>query len=184
MPIFIINYINLNCLTYAGRGILYRKMSSENANGQDVGSKTIPKQASSLKKGDFIVIKGRPCKIIGMSTSKTGKHGGAKIHFIAIDIFTGKKYEDIVSSTHNVDVPIVKKVEYPLLDIDDENFCSLMDVVGDLGGDMKSDIKLPEGELGNEIRNAFENNDNDKEIMVTVQSALDDEQIVSWKYTK
>ena len=148
-------------------------------NGEDVGSKTIPKQASSLKKGDFIVIKGRPCKITAMSTSKTGKHGGAKIHFVTIDIFTGKKYEDIVSSTHNVDVPIVKKVEYQLLDIDDENFCSLMET-----DDMKSDIKLPDDELGTEIRDAFENNDNDREILVTVQSALDEEQIVSWKYNK
>ena len=32
----------------------------------------------------------RPCKIVEMSTSKTGKHGHAKVHMVAIDIFTGK----------------------------------------------------------------------------------------------
>jgi hypothetical protein len=52
---------------------------------------------------------GRPCKIVDMSTSKTGKHGHAKVHLVAIDvsgfpqyfvsqhlqIFTGKKLASI-----------------------------------------------------------------------------------------
>lgn len=59
---------------------------------------------------------GRPCKIVDMSTSKTGKHGHAKVHLVAIDvskilcssiyiylisdqIFTGKK---LVSSSATV----------------------------------------------------------------------------------
>jgi len=29
---------------------------------------------------------GRPCKIVDMSTSKTGKHGHAKVHLVAIDV--------------------------------------------------------------------------------------------------
>ena len=45
--------------------------------------------AGSLKKGDFIMIKGHPCKILEVTTSKTGKHGHAKANITATDIITG-----------------------------------------------------------------------------------------------
>jgi hypothetical protein len=50
------------------------------------------------------MIKGHACKIIDMSTSKTGKHGHAKCKFMAADIFDGGKHEMVETSTHNVDV--------------------------------------------------------------------------------
>jgi len=54
-------------------------------------SDTYPQQCSALRKNGHVMIKGRPCKIVEMSTSKTGKHGHAKVHMVALDIFTGKK---------------------------------------------------------------------------------------------
>lgn len=33
-----------------------------------------------------VVIKNRPCKIVDMSTSKTGKHGHAKVNLVGIDV--------------------------------------------------------------------------------------------------
>lgn len=48
--------------------------------GGDAGaSETYPQQCSALRKGGHVLLKGRPCKIAEMSTSKTGKHGHAKV---------------------------------------------------------------------------------------------------------
>ena len=78
-------------------------------------SATYPMQCSALRKNGFVVIKQRPCKIVEMSTSKTGKHGHAKVHLVAIDIFTNKKLEDLSPSTHNMEVPHVTRKEYQLV---------------------------------------------------------------------
>lgn len=111
-----------------------------------------------------------------MSTSKTGKHGHAKCNFTAIDIFTGKKYEDIIPSTHTAHVPVVTRKEYSLVDISADGFCSLMDDEGNV----REDVTLPDypDNFSREITNAFESG---KPHSVTVVAAMGKDQIVALK---
>merc|ERR1712080_84601 len=127
-----------------------------------------------LSKRTIMFIKEHPCKVVETSTSKTGKHGHAKVHMVGIDIFTGKKYEEICPSTHNMNVPNVNRTEYMLLDISDDDFLSLM--IPD--GSTKEDLKIPEGEIGEKLREAFNNG---KEVTVQVLSAMGMEQAKSFK---
>jgi translation initiation factor 5A len=136
-------------------------------------STTYPMQCSALRKNGHVVIKGRPCKIVDMSTSKTGKHGHAKVHLVAIDIFTQKKLEDICPSTHNMDVPNVTRTEYQLVNIDD-GYLNLM--TND--GTAKDDVKVPEGDLGKQIQDGYEEG---KDLLVTIVAAMGEEQAMSFK---
>ena len=153
-------------------------MSEEAEEFESVGSgasKTAPKQCSAIKKGGHAVLKGRPCKVVETSTSKTGKHGHAKVHMVGIDIFNGKKYEEICPSTHNMDVPEVNRVEYTLLDISDDGYASLM--LPD--GSTKDDLKVVVGtEIGDGLKAAF---DDGKDLLVSVLSAMNEEAIIAWK---
>jgi len=97
-----------------------------------------PIEAGAARKGGFLVIKGRPCKIVDVSKAKVGKHGAAKCHFIGIDIFTAKKLECICPASAGLSQPIVERIEYQLCDIADDGYLSLM--TG--GGDMRDDIKV------------------------------------------
>merc|ERR1712083_596781 len=88
----------------------------------------------------YLMIKGHPCKCQEVSTSKTGKHGHAKARIVALDIFTGKKYEDLCPTSHNLNVPFVKNTEYTLLDADKgSGAVSLLNE----SGDTKEDLNLP-----------------------------------------
>ncbi|KNZ79739.1 Eukaryotic translation initiation factor 5A [Termitomyces sp. J132] len=135
-------------------------------------------QCSALRKNGHVVIKGRPCKIVDMSTSKTGKHGHAKVHLVALDVgiflpITSILKEDISPSTHNMDVPNVSRNEYQLVNIDD-GFLNLM--TND--GVAKDDVKLPEGDLGKQIQSDF---DEGKDLLVTIISSMNEEAAISYK---
>ncbi|OWF41260.1 eukaryotic translation initiation factor 5A-1-like [Mizuhopecten yessoensis] len=148
---------------------------TEFGTGDAGSSTTVPQQCSALRKNGYVVIKEHPCKIVEMCTSKTGKHGHAKVHMTGLDIFTQKKYDDICPSTHNMSVPIVIRLDLQVVDVsrDEDGYMSLMNDNGELAY-----VKSSQGGLGKEIRKRFENDEN---LSVTVIKAMGEEAVQSFK---
>jgi translation initiation factor 5A len=144
--------------------------------GEAGASETIPMEAGQIRKGGLIMIKGQPCKVVDVSTSKTGKHGHAKCNFTATNIFNNKKLEDMIPSTHGTTVPVISRTEYTLVDINDEDFLTLMDE----NGETREDLKLPgwPETYAAELRQEF---DEGKQLILTVLKACGQEQVMSHK---
>jgi translation initiation factor 5A len=147
----------------------------------DAGSShTYPMQAGSVRKGGHMMIKDKPCKVMDISTSKTGKHGHAKANITGVDIFTGKKYEDSCPTSHNVEVPNISRIEFQVLNVTDDGQISLLTD----SGETKDDLDLPkdtdgkEDETAAQIRQMFNEG---KSVLVTVVGACGFEKIMAVK---
>ena len=140
---------------------------------------TEPIRAGEIKKGMTVMLKGKPCKVIEVTTSKTGKHGHAKANITGLDIFTGKKYMDISPTSHNMTKPVVKTANWTLTDIQHSGELSLMDD----GGNQKEDMNLPaDVDLAAQIKDNFAKcNAAGIELYLTITSAMGIEQITAYK---
>eukprot|EP00055_Hartaetosiga_balthica_P002490 m.4153 g.4153 ORF g.4153 m.4153 type:complete len:149 (+) comp2180_c0_seq1:77-523(+) len=137
-------------------------------------SNVIPTQCSALRKGGHVVIKEQPCKIVDMSTSKTGKHGHAKVHMVAINIFNGKKLEDICPSTHNMNVPVIDRKEMQVIDMNEDGLTT-MDESGDTREFHKEAVK---DDTFAEMFKLFEDG---KDFTAIITSAMGTEKIMDCK---
>ena len=142
----------------------------------DAGASMCEKtDTNRLKNGSLIMIKGNPCKVTEVSTAKPGKHGSAKVILKGKDILTSKVYECTYHAGDMVDAPIVKRVEYTLLNIDDTTLQLLTQE-----GEVKEDVNLPEDDhlkdVANRIKNIFE--EGKKECLVTVLATMGKEVVI------
>merc|ERR1739848_283304 len=95
-------------------------------------------EAGQIRKGGYIMVKGKACKVKDVSVSKTGKHGHAKCKFAASDIFTGATCEELCPSTHSIDVPVVTKSNWMITGLEGDYVMLMNDE-----GDMREDLQLP-----------------------------------------
>lgn len=143
---------------------------------------TVPIRAGEVKKGSYLVMKGHPCKVISVSVSKTGKHGHAKANIDGLDVFTGKKYNEISPTSHNMTAPTLFRDEWQLTDISQDGNMTLMDE----NGTTKEDLDLPKdasgmtSPLGNELVTKFADVPDGKGLFVTVLRAMGREEVVDY----
>ena len=132
---------------------------------------------NKIRKGYVICVNNRPCKILSISTSKPGKHGSAKANMDTVDIFTNKKIVYSCGTTDNIHVPIVKKVDYQIMGIDmDDGYLFLLNY----HGDPKNDVRIANKKYLEELSEKYGLAQiQDKYLMVTVMSCMDNEKVVS-----
>jgi len=155
----------------------------------------IPADIGSIKKSDFVVLNGRPLKVVEVTHSSPGKHGHSKVfqpfislpfsnrffsiqvHLIGIDIFTGRRTEDVHPCGHIIQMPNVTKKDYTVVYIDDENYISLM---ADDTCNVRRDIQLEEdSDITRRLLDKY--NEGNGQIKVTVLKALGEEHIIAFK---
>lgn len=83
-------------------------------------------EAKELKEGKYILIDDIPCKVVGIETSKPGKHGAAKMRVTAIGVFDGQKKTWLGPSDQEVEVPIIERSTAQVVSVNG-NVANLMD---------------------------------------------------------
>lgn len=87
---------------------------------------TKPVSVGTLKKGSYVVLDGAASIVQDTQTSKSGKHGHAKVRLTAIGILDNKKREVVMPAHDNLESPIIEKKTAQVLSIL-ENKANVMD---------------------------------------------------------
>ena len=82
--------------------------------------------ATEARTGTVIMIEKEACIVKSTDTSKTGKHGHAKVRIEAIGIFDDKKRVFVVPGHERFEVPMINKLKGQVLGIQEK--ASIMDL--------------------------------------------------------
>eukprot|EP00316_Scyphosphaera_apsteinii_P022219 CAMPEP_0119311114 /NCGR_PEP_ID=MMETSP1333-20130426/21769_1 /TAXON_ID=418940 /ORGANISM="Scyphosphaera apsteinii, Strain RCC1455" /LENGTH=162 /DNA_ID=CAMNT_0007315425 /DNA_START=68 /DNA_END=556 /DNA_ORIENTATION=+ len=142
-------------------------------------SHTIPMQAGHIRKGSYIMVRARPCRVLSVDTKAPGKHGHAKCHFVGQDLFTSNKMELIVPAGHNTPVPVVKKTDMLFMWCSKDGYISCMDHVT---CKTRSDLKMPlDVELSSRIQRLSAEHGDEREVSIIVLAACGEEAVIDVK---
>jgi len=73
--------------------------------------------AKELKVGKYVLIDDIPCRVVGIESSKPGKHGSAKMRITAIGIFNGQKKTMLSPGDADVEVPMIERKTVQVMSI-------------------------------------------------------------------
>ncbi len=66
-------------------------------------------EVSKLKVNSYLLIDDVPYKVVSTTTSKSGKHGHAKVRLVAVGLFDESKKDLVFPGDAKVDVPLIDK---------------------------------------------------------------------------
>jgi len=84
-------------------------------------------EIGKIKEGRYIVIEDEPCKVLGIATSKPGKHGAAKARIDAVGNFDGMKRSIVQPVSAKTYIPVVERKSGQVISIAG-NMAQLMDM--------------------------------------------------------
>merc|ERR1712179_303528 len=148
---------------------------------QDAREGTVPISAGSIRKGMYVMLKGKPCKVTDYSTAKVGKHGSAKAKVIGVSIFDDTKNEEICPTSHNMLQPVVTRTTYQFMGLSatDTDYAMLYNHEMSTGGDpLRQDVKMPTDD-STKVANMVEAVDAGKYVSVVIISAVGEEKILT-----
>jgi translation initiation factor 5A len=84
-------------------------------------------EIGKIKEGRYVVIDDEPCRVLGIATSKPGKHGAAKARIDAVGIFDGVKRSIVSPVSAKAYIPVVERKSGQVISIAG-NTAQLMDM--------------------------------------------------------
>jgi len=73
--------------------------------------------AKELKVGKYVLIDDVPCRVVGVESSRPGKHGSAKMRITAVGIFESQKKTLLTPGDADVEVPIIERKSVQILSV-------------------------------------------------------------------
>ncbi|HUU75880.1 MAG TPA: translation initiation factor IF-5A [Methanoregulaceae archaeon] len=109
-------------------------------------------EIGKLKEGRYMVLDDEPCKILGISTSKPGKHGAAKSRIDLVGLFDNVKRSIVQPVSARAYVPVVLRKSGQIITIsgttvtlmDMKDFTNFeMEVTAEMAAELEIGSELP-----------------------------------------
>ncbi|KAJ9137362.1 Woronin body major protein [Coniochaeta hoffmannii] len=141
-----------------------RPRSRASASSEDVGPNTVTIPCHHIRLGDILILQGRPCQVIRISTSAaTGQH-----RYLGVDLFTKQLHEESSSVSHPAPSVVVQTMlgpvfkQYRVLDMQDGTIVAMTET-----GDVKQSLPVIEqSNLWSRLQSAFESGRGSVRVLV------------------
>ncbi|OIW31219.1 hypothetical protein CONLIGDRAFT_700960, partial [Coniochaeta ligniaria NRRL 30616] len=141
-----------------------RPRSRASASADDAAPNTVTIPCHHIRLGDILILQGRPCQVIRISTSAaTGQH-----RYLGVDLFTKQLHEESSSVSHPAPSVVVQTMlgpvfkQYRVLDIQDGTIVAMTET-----GDVKQNLPVIEqSNLWSRLQSSFESGRGSVRVLV------------------